>query len=83
MDHNFIATPRHIRDMTNVSVDEFKRSLDNYLVSIPDQPQIVGYTARRQADTNSVVHMKAHAVAAHISPQELHLSEGELYDQQA
>ena len=43
--------------MTGVELPEFKRELDSILVSIPDEPQSPGYTAARQAESNSLVHM--------------------------
>ena len=43
--------------MTGCKVDTFKRRLDNYLTTIPDEPQVLGYTAQRRADSNSVLDM--------------------------
>ena len=43
--------------MTGCKVDLFKRRLDKYLSTIPDEPQVLGYTAQRRADSNSVLHM--------------------------
>ena len=53
----FNALPRHIRDITGVEVPEFKKKLDEFLSSIPDQPQSPGYTAARQAESNSLLYM--------------------------
>ena len=53
----FNTLPRDIRNMTDCKVDIFKRSLDKYLSTIPDEPQILGYTAQRRADSNSILHM--------------------------
>ena len=50
----FNTLPRDIRNMTGCKVDTFKRRLDNYLSTIPDEPQVLGYTAQRRADSNSV-----------------------------
>jgi hypothetical protein len=44
--------------MTNCTVDSFKSELDKYLSSIPDEPQIPGYTCCRRAESNSILHMK-------------------------
>ena len=49
--------PRDIRNMTGCKVDMLKRRLDKYLSTIPDEPQVLGYTAQRRADSNSVLHM--------------------------
>ena len=80
----FNALPKQIRDMTNVSVDKFKKSLDAYLAKIPDMPLLMGYTAHRQAESNSILSMKklARSVAASISFQEHHDSRGKLHDLQ-
>ena len=41
----FNTLPPEIRNLTNLSVDCFKRRLDKYRQSIPDEPQIPEYTA--------------------------------------
>ena len=43
--------------MTGCTVDTFKRRLDKYLLTILNEPQILGYTAHRRADSNSLVDM--------------------------
>ena len=45
----FNCLPVRIRNITGKSVDYFKRYLDNHLKSIPDQPSIPHYVARRCA----------------------------------
>ena len=35
----------------------FKAKLDKYLASVPDEPQIPGYTSCRRADSNSLIDM--------------------------
>ena len=64
----FNTLPRDIRNMTGCKVDMFKRRLDKYLSTIPDEPQVLGYTAQRRADSNSVLHM-AKFVNAHWPSQ--------------
>ena len=49
--------------MTDCKVDIFKRRLDKYLSTIPDEPQVLGYTAQRRADSNSILHMGKFAYA--------------------
>ena len=68
----FNSLPKQIRDMTNVSVEKFKKSLDAYLVQIPDMPLLIGYTAHRQAESNSILSMNklARSVVAPIPFQE-------------
>ena len=53
----FNTVPAHIRNLTNVPVDEFKKELDKFLSTVPDEPQIPGYTMYRRADTNSIIDM--------------------------
>ena len=53
----FNILPARIRNMTGCSVDCFKRKLDGYLNTVPDEPQIPGYTAQRRAETNSLIDM--------------------------
>ena len=57
--HLFNALPKSIRNLTNVDLPTFKRKLDGYLSSIADEPQSPGYTDRRRADSNSLIHMIA------------------------
>ena len=40
----FNSIPRKIRDLTKVSIDEFKEQLDRYLQVIPDEPKVDGLT---------------------------------------
>jgi len=54
----FNAMPKSIRNLKNVSINEFKSALDNHLKSIPDEPQIHGYTGCRRAMSNSIIDMK-------------------------
>ena len=53
----FNSRPSHLRNMTGVSHIEFKRELEKFLKTIADEPLTCGYTARRRAESNSVLHM--------------------------
>ena len=53
----FNCLPKEIRDLTNCSKDVFKKHLDNYLRTVPDEPQISGYTLFKRADSNSLIDM--------------------------
>ena len=53
----FNTLPRDIRNMTGCKVDMFKRRLDKYISNIPDEPQVLGYTAQQRADSKNVLHM--------------------------
>ena len=53
----FNAIPKSIRNLVGVDIATFKKKLDEFLTSIPDEPQSPGYTARRRADSNSLIHM--------------------------
>ena len=48
---------RNIRNQSAVSINKFKHSLDMFLHTVPDEPQIVGYRAMRRATTNSINQM--------------------------
>ena len=53
----FNALPVAVRNLTGYTVDRFKYALDRFLLSVPDEPQIPGYTAVRRADSNSLLDM--------------------------
>ena len=53
----FNRMPKEVRNITNCDKSVFKLSLDRYLKTIPDEPQICGYTAFRRAETNSLLGM--------------------------
>ena len=61
----FNTLPSNIRNLTGCSLDKFKRELDRYLATIPDEPQIPGYTAQRRADSNSLLDMTRLGQAYH------------------
>ena len=50
----FNLLPQSLRSFNSDKVDGFKRRLDNYLQTVPDQPLIQG--RRRGAETNSLIH---------------------------
>ncbi|KAK3861456.1 hypothetical protein Pcinc_032580 [Petrolisthes cinctipes] len=43
---SFNALPKEVRSVTGCSVDNFKSGLDKFLYTIPDEPPVLGYTAR-------------------------------------
>ena len=53
----FNILPAEIRKLNNCSVETFKRALDRFLLNVPDEPLIPGYTAMRRADSNSLLNM--------------------------
>jgi hypothetical protein len=53
----FNVLPQPLRNTSGVKLDSFKSALDRYLKTVPDEPTLVGYTACRRADTNSILHM--------------------------
>ena len=67
----FNCLPPELRNLTGCSTDCFKRHLDMYLRSIPDEPQIPGYTAQRRADSNSLLDMTRLAKSYHCSVVEV------------
>ena len=62
----FNTLPAELRNITGCTVDSFKRRLDRYLNTIPDEPQIPGYTAQRRAESNSLLDMTRLGEAYHI-----------------
>ena len=56
----FNCLPIHLRNLTGVSVVEFKAALDRHLRSTPDEPLIPGYTMYRTAETNSILDWALH-----------------------
>ena len=53
----FNVLPKPLHDMSGVKLETFKRALDCFLKSIPDEPHIPGYKACRQADSYSILEM--------------------------
>ena len=52
----FNTLPSELRNMTNCSSESFKKALDIFLKTIPDEPQTPGYTCMRRAESNSLIH---------------------------
>ena len=67
----FNVLPSDIRNITGCTVDTFKYHLDKYLRTVPDEPQIQGYTAQRRSDSNSLIDMTKFAVAHSMSRVEV------------
>ena len=53
----FNAFPVNIWNMSGCTVETFKLHLDRFLATVPDEPQVRGYTAMRRAESNSLLHM--------------------------
>ena len=53
----FNSLPKNIRNLKNCDIHDFKKMLDKYLSSIPDEPLLPSYVKFRRADTNSIVDM--------------------------
>ena len=53
----FNALPSHLRNLTGISHQDFKKELDKFLWTVADEPLVSGYTAQRRADSNSLQHM--------------------------
>ena len=80
----FNAMPKHIRNATNMPIEKFKKLLDGHLAQIPDQPLLIGYTARKQAESNSIIHMSKMTISAAVPPsfQEPHSGGAEKHNLQ-
>ena len=59
----FNVLPAGIRNISGCKVDFFKNKLDCFLKTVPDEPQITGYTAMRRASSISLLDMHALATA--------------------
>ena len=55
----FNKLPKEIRNFKNVILADFNGKLDEFLGTVPDEPQCCGYTASRRAKSNSLLHMIA------------------------
>ena len=53
----FNCLPRDLRNVTGCKVETFKRMLDNYLTTVPDEPLIPGYEKFRRTESNSLLYM--------------------------
>ena len=51
----FNCLPRCLRDMSGQPISVFKSNLDHLLRLLPDEPLVLGYTAMRSTETNSVL----------------------------
>ena len=59
----FNMLPKELRNITDCDLDVFKRKLDGFLKTVPDEPLVSGYTSYRRADSNSLIHMVQFASA--------------------
>ena len=55
----FNCLPKAIRNLSNCNKDAFKRQLDKFLCTVPDEPLVSGYTGLRRAESNTVAVMKS------------------------
>ena len=55
----FSTIPKPITNLTKCPVEVFKKQLDDFLQTIPDEPQITGMTMYRRANSNSIVDMNS------------------------
>ena len=65
----FNSLPQAIRNITNCNTHTFKRSFDQFLSSIPDEPFIHGCTRYRRCETNSLVEWCASAQLGGAVPE--------------
>ena len=57
----FNILPEQLRNLTNVELSVFKGKLDEFLQTVPDEPQSPGYVGTCQAESNSLLHMVQNA----------------------
>ena len=53
----FNVLPIKLRKIRRVSISVFKNELDQFLNTVPDEPQCCGYTASRETVSNSCLHL--------------------------
>ena len=63
MERLFNILPIHLRRITGVKLETFKKELDKWLLKVPDTPKIDGYGATVAAESNSIWHQ------SHFTPQ--------------
>ena len=59
----FNHIPGDIANITGVTTDTFKRHLDGWLQTIPDQPRIDNYSALVERESNSILHQASATLA--------------------
>ena len=59
----FNYIPSDIANITGVTTDTFKRHLDGWLQTIPDQPRIDNYSALVERESNSILHQASATLA--------------------
>ena len=69
----FNCLPKEIRNVTGCKVESFKNILDRYLMTVPDEPLIRGYTSYRRAESNSLIDM----VKLANKPGDIHMCEND------
>ena len=50
----FNILPREIRDLTGITVENFKTKLDKFILNLPDEPNVMGYKMYIAAGSNSI-----------------------------
>ena len=61
MERLFNCLPQKIKAITGVKIETFKKRLDDWLRTVPDQPRIDDYGASVAAQTNSIEHQVRYA----------------------
>ena len=61
MERLFNCLPQKIKSITGVNTETFKKRLDDWLRTVPDQPRIDDYGASVAAETNSIEHQVRYA----------------------
>ena len=52
----FNLAPKEVRNLTGVSLERWKRRVDAWLRTVPDEPSCPGTVCSREAQTNSLLH---------------------------
>ena len=65
----FNNLPKNIRNLTNCSKDRFKRTLDDFLRNVPDQPLLLSSNYPRQIECNSLLNLAKHHISSLTWPR--------------
>ena len=65
----FNNLPKNIRNLTNCSKDRFKRTLDDFLRNVPDQPLLLSSNYPHQIECNSLLNLAKHHISSLTWPR--------------
>lgn len=69
MERLFNVLPSEIRDLHEISTEIFKRNIDTWLKTVPDEPRIDNYALCVVAEKNSKINQARHVCYMLILPK--------------